>query len=150
MGSSAERGKGVVLTGVLNDIHSLGLYVCEQALQRAGFRVVKLGTNVTQEDFIQGARETAADVLFVSSSNGAAQLDFEGFREKCKEAGLKDVLIYAGGMLTLRSDEWDTVKEKLTEFGVNRVFPPGTPLSTIFSTLEADLRSGSKTQRKEE
>lgn len=150
MASAVERGKGVVLTGVLNDIHSLGLYVCEQALQRAGFRVVKLGTNVTQEDFIKAAQETAADVLFVSSSNGAAQLDFEGFGEKCKEAGLKDVLIYAGGMLTLRSDEWDTVEKKLISFGVNRVFPAGTPLSAILSTLETDLGSGSQAHKKEE
>lgn len=150
MASAVERGKGVVLTGVLNDIHSLGLFVCEQALQRAGFRVVKLGTNVTQEDFIKAAQETAADVLFVSSSNGAAQLDFDGFGEKCKEAGLKDVLIYAGGMLTLRSDEWDMVKEKLISFGVNRVFPPGTLLSSIFSTLEDDLHSGSQAHKEEE
>ncbi len=136
---TAQRGKGVLVSGTLNDIHSLGLYVVEQALTRLGYRVVRLGTMITQEEFIAAARETAADALLVSDSNGHAEIDFEGFGDKCREAGLEDLPIYAGGMLTVVAEDQSRVAEVLRRNGVRRVFAPGSELNDILAAIEADL-----------
>lgn len=136
---AVQRGKGVLVSGTLNDIHSLGLYVLEQALTRLGYRIVRLGTMITQEEFIAAARETAADAILVSDSNGHAEIDFEGLGDKCREAGLEDIYIYAGGMLTVVAEEQSRVAEVLRHNGVRRVFPPGSELNDILAAIDADL-----------
>lgn len=37
--------------------------------------------------------------IWVSSLYGMARIDCAGFREKCQEAGLGDILLYIGGIL---------------------------------------------------
>ena len=81
--------KGVLVTGVIGeDVHVTGIRILEHALRNAGFRVHSLGIHNTQEDFIDAAVETRADVIMVSSLAGHAELLVDGFRDKCIEAGL--------------------------------------------------------------
>jgi methylmalonyl-CoA mutase cobalamin-binding subunit len=49
------------------------------------------------------------------------------------------VLIYAGGMLTLRKEDTVDTKRRLEAGGVRHVFPPGTSLKDSLSVFEADL-----------
>lgn len=138
---STPESKGTVVTGATgDDVHVIGIRIMEYALRQSGFTVHSLGPLASQKEFVEAAIETAADALFVSSLNGHAELHLPGLRGACVEAGIGDILIYAGGQLTIRQPDWAEVERRFTrEFGLDRVYPPGTGPDAPIHDLEADL-----------
>lgn len=129
-----------IVTGVIgSDCHVVGNFVLRYALERAGFKVVGLGACVPQEEFIDAAIETNATAILVSSIYGHAPLDCKGLREKCIEAGLKDILLYVGGLLSTTIDDWGDTEKKFKEMGFDRVYPPQTLPATAVADLKKDL-----------
>jgi len=57
-------------------------------LKEAGFKIVSLEIQVSQEESINAAIEAKADATSVSSLNGHSKILVEGLRAKCAEAGL--------------------------------------------------------------
>jgi len=135
------REKKTVVIGVLKDIHNLGVLVLKHALERAGFKVVNAGALLSQEDFIGAAIETNASAILVSSSYGHASIDCEGFREKCEEAGLKDILLYIGGNLTVtrQKQRREDVEAVFKRLGFNRVYNQSVLPSQVIADLKQDL-----------
>ena len=135
------QAPATIITGVLRDIHHLGIKVVGYALQEAGFRPVFIGARLEQEEFIQAAIETAAQAIFVSSSNGHAQLDAVSMREKCIEAGLGNILLYLGGNLVIAAQEqdWMAIESQFKQMGYDRVYPPGVRPAQVVQDLKADL-----------
>jgi methylaspartate mutase sigma subunit len=133
--------KGVVVTGVIgDDVHVIGIRIMEYALRNSGFTVVSLGPLASPREFIQAAIETAADALFISSLNGHAELHLPGVRGACVEAGIGDILIYAGGQLTIRQPDWAGVEQRFTkEIGLDRVYPPGSNPDVPIRDLTEDI-----------
>jgi methylaspartate mutase sigma subunit len=117
----------------------VGIRILEHALKKAGFKVVPLGVQVQQEDFINAAIETNADAILVSSLSGHAQLLLPGLRDKCTESGLKNILLYLGGQLAIHRTQWEDVEVKYTEMGINWVCPPEVMPEEVVKRLEADL-----------
>lgn len=141
----AERLKGTLVTGVIGeDVHVVGIRILEHALRDAGFRVVSLGVQVSQEEFVNAALETNADAVLVSSLSGHAHLLIPGLRDKCVEAGLEDVLLYLGGNLVIGQAKWEDVEKSFKEMGFSRVYPPNILPSRVIKDLEADLASGKR------
>ena len=137
--SDSETTKGTLVTGVIGgDVHTIGLRVLEHALRDAGFKIVSLGVQVPQEDYINAAIETKADAIMVSSIGGHGKIQVEGLRDKCTEAGLKDILLYIGGQLLYR-EPWDDTVKALKDMGFNRVYAPFTLPEPIIEDLETDL-----------
>lgn len=141
-----QKTKGTLVTGVIgNDVHITGIRIMEYALKKAGFNVVSLGAMTSQEDFINAAVETKADGILVSSLNGHAKIMAQGFRDKCIEAGLKDILLYIGGMLVVGEArfemKWQDVEKMFKDFGFNRVYPPGVLPKPVIADIESDLRA---------
>jgi methylaspartate mutase sigma subunit len=136
-----SASKGTVVTGVIgDDVHVIGIRIMEYALRQSGFTVVSLGPLASQKEFVEAAIETAADALFVSSLNGHAELHLPGLRGACVEAGIGDILIYAGGQLTIRQPEWSGVERRFTQgMGLDRVYPPGTSPDVPIRDLAADI-----------
>ncbi|HEX78175.1 MAG TPA: methylaspartate mutase subunit S [Dehalococcoidia bacterium] len=130
-----------IITGVLRDIHHLGIKVVGYALQEAGFRPVFIGARLEQEEFIQAAIETDAKAIFMSSSNGHAELDAVDMREKCTEVGLGNILLYLGGNLVIAAQEqdWTSIEGRFKEMGYDRVYPPGVSPAQVIQDLKADL-----------
>ncbi|MBN1848344.1 MAG: methylaspartate mutase subunit S [Deltaproteobacteria bacterium] len=134
--------KGTMVTGVIgDDVHVVGIRILEHALREAGFKVVALGVQVSQEEFIDAATETNADAILVSSLSGHAQILAPGLREKCIEAGLNDIRLYLGGQLMIGKTAWEDVEKTFMDMGFNRVYPPGVLPPQIIKDLEADLAS---------
>ncbi len=130
----------VVVLGVIGiDTHSIGIWVLKYGLSEAGFKVVDLGVAVSQEEFINAAIECKADAILVSSLNGHAMFDCDGFRHKCEEAGLKNILMYIGGYLVAGAQDWRETKKKFEDMGFNRVYPPNTLVDTAIADLTNDL-----------
>ncbi|KGL53803.1 MULTISPECIES: methylaspartate mutase subunit S [Porphyromonas] len=133
------NGKTVV-TGVIGaDAHAVGNKIIAFALEQAGYKVVNLGVMVSQEEYIEAAIETAADAIIVSSLYGHGEIDCNGLREKCDEAGLKGIPLLAGGNLVVGKQEFADVKERFEKMGFNCVYPPGTPIETTIADLDKIL-----------
>ena len=132
--------KTTIVTGVIGaDAHIIGNRILQIALKEAGYNVVGLGTLVSQEEFINAAIETSAKAILVSSLYGMGELDCHGFREKCIEAGLKDIILYVGGNLGLGKKNWKAVEQKFISMGFNRAFPPGTMPEDVLKALDKDF-----------
>ena len=102
--------KNKIVLGVIGaDCHAVGNKVLDHAFTEAGFEVVNVGVLSSQEDFINAAIETNASAILVSSLYGHGEIDCRGLREKCEEAGLKDIILYAGGNLVVGKQNWEDV-----------------------------------------
>ncbi len=131
---------GCVITGTVGvDAHVIGTKIISRALRESGFKVVELGAQTPVEEFIMAAQETAADAMMISSLYGMAELDLEGFRDKCTEAGLDDILLYVGGILGVSRRDFAADEEKFRRMGFDRVYPPEADIRTAIEDLRNDL-----------
>jgi methylaspartate mutase S subunit len=134
-----------VITGTVGmDAHVIGTKILSRALREAGFNVVELGILTPPEEFIQAAIETNADAILMSSLYGMAELDVRGFKEKCIEAGLGDVLLYIGGILGVGRHEFKEDEVKFKKLGFDRVYPSEVDLKKPIADLWADLKAKEK------
>lgn len=132
--------KKKLILGVIGaDVHAVGNQILYHAFTQAGFDVINLGVMVSQEEFIDAAIEAAADAIIVSSLYGHGELDCRGLREKCDEAGLAGILLYAGGNLVVGKQPFAEVEARFRAMGFDRVFPPGTLPETDIEALREDL-----------
>ena len=128
--------KKTIVTGVIGaDVHAVGNKILTYALEQAGFNVVNLGVMVAQEEYIEAAIETKADAILVSSLYGHGEIDCNGLREKCNEAGLKDIPLLAGGNLVVGKQNFEDVEKRFAAMGLTKVYPPGTSIDTTISDL---------------
>lgn len=118
--------KKLILGVIGADVHAVGNQILYTAFSEAGFEVVNLGVMVSQEEFIEAAIEANADAIIVSSLYGQGELDCRGFREKCDEAGLKNILLYVGGNIVVGKHPFPEVEKRFLDMGFDRVFAPGT------------------------
>ena len=99
-----KKKSATLVIGVIGeDVHVVGIRILEYALSDAGFKVISLGAQVTQEEFIEAAVETKADAILVSSFSGHAESLTTGFKDKCDETGLNDIVLLIGGFLAPRT-----------------------------------------------
>ena len=128
--------KKTIVTGVIGaDVHAVGNKILTYALGQAGFNVINLGVMVSQEEYIEAALETNADAILVSSLYGHGEIDCNGLREKCDEAGLKDIPLLAGGNLVVGKQNFEDVEKRFMDMGFTKVYPPGTDLETTIKDL---------------
>ena len=136
-----EANTKTVVMGVIGaDVHAVGIQILSYAFREAGFNVINLGVMVSQEEYIQAAIESAADAILVSSLYGHGELDCQGFRDKCDEAGLKGILLYVGGNIVVGKQPFEEVEKRFHAMGFDRVFGPGTMPETSVAFLKKDLQ----------
>ena len=134
------ESKTIVLGVIGTDPHFIGAKLMEYALTQAGFKVVNLGVMVPPVDFIKAAIETDACAIMISSLSGYGESYAEGFRDKCIEAGLNNILLYMGGHIIMGTDrEWKDVQDKFESMGFDRVYPPRTLPDQAIEDLKKDL-----------
>ncbi|MDL2271966.1 methylaspartate mutase subunit S [Desulfovibrio sp. OttesenSCG-928-I05] len=132
--------KKTLVTGVIGaDVHAVGNRILALSLEEAGYNVVNLGVMVSQEEFVNAAVETKADAIVVSSLYGHGEIDCQGLREKCDEAGLKGIFLLAGGNLVVGKQDFTEVEKRYKAMGFDRAYPPGTTLETTISELRSLL-----------
>lgn len=125
-----------IVTGVIGaDVHAVGNKILAFALEQAGFKVINLGVMVSQEEFIAAALETNADAIVVSSLYGHGEIDCHGLRDKCDEAGLKNIPLLAGGNLVVGKQDFADVEKRFLVMGFTKAYPPGTTVETTIEDL---------------
>jgi methylaspartate mutase S subunit len=134
-----------VITGTVGkDAHVIGTKILSRALREGGFNVVELGILTPPEEFINAALETGADAILMSSLYGMGENDVQGFKGKCIEAGLNEVLLYIGGNLSVGKHDFKETEETFKKLGFDRVYPPASDVKTAIADLWADLKAKGK------
>jgi methylaspartate mutase sigma subunit len=130
-----------IITGVIGmDAHIIGNRILQRKLEKEGFKVVGLGALTPPDEFIKAAVETEACAIVISSLYGHAEIDCQGFRDKCIEAGLENILLYIGGNLSVGTEEFSKTEKKFLGMGFDRVYPPSVELKNFITDLKRDLK----------
>lgn len=139
--------KKTLVMGVIGaDVHAIGNKILYYCFKEAGFEVVNLGVMVSQEEYIDAAIECNADAILVSSLYGHGEIDCRGLRDRCEEAGLRDIILYVGGNIVVGKQPFEEVEKRFKNMGFNRVFPPGTDPDVTIEFLKKDLGIGDKNE----
>jgi methylaspartate mutase S subunit len=134
-----------IITGTVGmDAHVIGTKILSRVLRDEGFNVVELGILTPPEEFIKASQETDADAMLISSLYGMAEFDLKGFREKCKEAGIGDILLYLGGILGVGRHDFAEDEKKFKTMGFDRVYPPEVDLNIAIADFREDLKKRGK------
>ncbi len=131
--------KTIVIGVIGADVHAVGNRIIDYVLQNEGYNVVNIGVLSSQEDFINAAIESNANMILVSSLYGHGEIDCRGMREKCIEAGIGDIILYVGGNIVVGKQNFEEVEERFKAMGFNRVFGPGTPIEASLELIRKDL-----------
>ncbi|HWR43942.1 methylaspartate mutase subunit S [Sporomusa sp.] len=130
-----------VILGVIGaDCHAVGNKILNHALTAAGYEVINLGVLVPQEEFVNAAIETDAKAILVASLYGHGEIDCRGLRDRCREAGIEDILLYVGGNLVVGKTDFKEVEEKFLAMGYDKVYEPGTLPDKVLADLQEDLK----------
>ncbi|TWH47947.1 methylaspartate mutase subunit S [Sporomusa sp. KB1] len=130
-----------VVLGVIGaDCHAVGNKILNHAITAAGYEVINLGVLVPQEEFVNAAIETDAKAILVASLYGHGEIDCRGLRDRCREAGIEDIMLYVGGNLVVGKTDFNEVEKKFLDMGYNRVYEPGTLPDRVIADMKEDLK----------
>ncbi len=132
----------VIVLGVIgSDCHAVGNKILEAVFTEKGFAVVNLGVMVSPDEFIDAALETGACAMLVSSLYGHGEIDCAGFRDRCIERGIGDIVLYVGGNLVIGKHDAGEVENLYRSMGFDRVFGPDADLDRVAELLRGDLEA---------
>lgn len=115
----------VLIAKVGLDGHDRGAKVIATSLRDAGMEVIYTGLRQTPEMVVEAALQEDVDAIGVSILSGAHMTVFPRIIALMKAQNMYDVLLTGGGIIP----EADI--KALESMGVGRLFPPGTPSTTI-------------------
>lgn len=117
------------------DGHDRGVKIVARALAEAGMEVVYTGLHQTPESIAEAALQEDVAGVGLSILSGAHLTIFRRVRELLDERGLKDVVLFGGGIIPA-----EDIPE-LTRIGVDRIFGPGTPTAEIVAYVRERIGS---------
>lgn len=144
MGADAagKKREPTVIMGVIGaDCHAVGNRILERFFRESGFHVVNLGVTVTQDEYIDAAIEVGAEAILVSSLSGRGEIDCQGFRDRCVERGIPDIVLYVGGNPVVGETDPAVVGKKFLEMGFDRVFTSDSDLREEAQLLRKDIEA---------
>ncbi|HTX19341.1 MAG TPA: cobalamin B12-binding domain-containing protein [Bacteroidota bacterium] len=124
-----ERKLRVLIAKAGLDGHDRGAKVIAAALRDAGMEVVYTGLRKTPEMIVGAALQEDVDAIGISSLSGAHMTIFPKILALMEKNGLKDVLLFGGGIIP-RDDVM-----ALSKMGVGELFTPGASTMEIVEYL---------------
>jgi methylmalonyl-CoA mutase cobalamin-binding domain/chain len=115
------------------DGHDRGAKIVARALRDAGYEVIYTGLHQTPEQIAETAIQEDADAVGLSCHSGAHMTLFPRVVQLLREQGADDVFVFGGGIIP-REDI-----PRLREKGIEEIFTPGTPTTTIVEWLRKKL-----------
>jgi len=116
------------------DSHDRGAKVVARALRDSGMEVIYTGLRQTPEQIVETVLQEDVDVLGLSILSGAHMTLFPRIMNLMKQKDLKDVLVFAGGIIP----EEDI--EPLQKLGIKEIFGPGTPTETVIDFVKKNVQ----------
>ncbi|MFT7033727.1 MAG: methylaspartate mutase epsilon subunit [Cyclobacteriaceae bacterium] len=133
------RNFRVLIGGLGDDAHSVGMRLLELGFKEHGFEVLSLGIRNTVEDFFKHA--AAFDIILISNKNGHAELYLEDFAQRLNAFQLscnEPKLWYLGGSLSVSQSDFH-IKKKFLGMGFTNVYPKTVSFSTVLADIKVDL-----------
>jgi len=130
----SERKIRVLIAKPGLDSHDRGAKVVARALRDAGMEVIYTGLRQTPEQIAETALQEDVDVIGLSILSGAHKALFPRIMELLKKKGLKDVMVFAGGIIP----EEDV--NDMKKLGVKEIFGPGTTTEAIIKYVVDNVR----------
>lgn len=95
--SKVSTGK-IVIGTVKGDLHDIGKNLVIAMMEGAGFEVINLGVDVSEDQFVKAVIEHKPDILGLSALLTTTMTQMEVVINACKNAGIRDqVKIMVGG-----------------------------------------------------
>jgi methylmalonyl-CoA mutase, C-terminal domain len=107
------------------DGHDRGARVVARALRDANMEVIYTGRRQTPEQIVSAAIQEDVDAIGLSSLSGAHSSLFIKVLNVLQDKGVKDILVFGGGIIP--KDDAEVLKKK----GIVDIFGPGTPMDEI-------------------
>lgn len=115
------------------DGHDRGAKIIARSLRDAGFEVVYTGLHQTPEMIASAALQEDVDAVGLSVLSGAHNFVFPEIRRLLDEQGMKEVLLFGGGIIP----EADV--PGLLEKGVAALFTPGASTQDVAAFLRENV-----------
>lgn len=115
------------------DGHDRGAKVVARALRDAGFEVIYTGLRRTPQEIAGIAVEEDVNVVGLSLLSGAHKELFPAVVAELKKAGMKDVIVFGGGVIP------DEDISFLKKAGIKEIFTPGTALEKIINFIKDNV-----------
>jgi len=116
------------------DGHDRGAKVVARALRDAGFEVIYTGLRRTPQEIARMALEEDVNAVGLSLLSGAHNELFPAVIQELKKSGLKDVVVFGGGVIP------DEDIAFLKKSGLGAVFTPGTSLQTVIDFVNNNVK----------
>ena len=120
------------------DGHDRGAKIIARALRDAGMEVIYTGLHQTPEMIVSAAIQEDVDAIGMSIMSGAHMTLFPAVMDLLKAQAATDIRVFGGGIIP------DEDVAKLKKKGIDQVFGPGTPLTTIVEYLNKRLPGAKK------
>jgi len=133
MSKKKEKKIRVLIAKPGLDSHDRGAKVVARALRDAGMEVIYTGLRQTPEQIAETALQEDVDVVGLSILSGAHTTLFPKIMQLLKKKGLRDVLVFAGGIIPQED------VPKLKKIGIKEVFGPGTPTTMLVDYVKSNV-----------
>src|SRR5205085_3449178 len=133
------RNYRLVIGGLGDDAHSVGIWLLVLGFREEGFTVKSLGIRNDISDFMKHAGDF--DLIMVSNNNGHAELYLEDFGRLLSINRLSwnsEKLWYLGGHISVSEPE-HLIKQKFIGMGFTDVFPKPISFWHILARVLRDL-----------
>ena len=120
------------------DGHDRGAKVIARAFRDAGFEVIYTGLHQTPEMIVSTAIQEDVDAVSLSILSGAHNYVFPEVIRLMKEKGMKDVLVFGGGIVP------DDDIQELKKQGVAEIFTPGSSTQEIIDWVKSNVKAKSE------
>lgn len=101
-GDNSSKAGTVVAGTAQGDLHDIGLNLLATQLAVGGYDVINLGTDNTENEFIEAATKNNADIIAVSSLMTSSAYYQKELINKLEKSGLRErfIVIVGGGPIT--------------------------------------------------
>src|SRR6185437_14898973 len=137
----------LLIGGIGDDAHSVGIGLLALGFREAGFFVKSLGIRNSLEQFFSQA--ALFDVIMISNKNGHAELYLQHFYRLLSEFQGRHrakKLWYLGGSLAVSESDFN-VKKRFLEMGFDNVYPKPIAFTAILGDIRRDLERHSIAKR---
>jgi methylaspartate mutase epsilon subunit len=133
------NGYKVLLGGIGDDAHSVGINLIALGLKEAGYFVHNIGIQNSVDDFFVLEKDYHA--VFISSKNGHSGLYLNEYAKKIirHTAENEKQIWYIGGHLSITEKNNEVIRRYM-KMGFDRVFPNFIPMKNIIEFLENDIK----------
>lgn len=129
----------LLIGGIGDDAHSVGIGLLELGFREANFHVRSLGIRNSLQTFFECAPHF--DIIMISNKNGHAELYLEDFPQLLSQYRLKDdspKLWYLGGSLSVSESDF-VIKKRFLEMGFTNVYPRPKNFFEVLHDINRDI-----------